>query len=394
MRTLRFRNDATARQRLWPEDAMQHPAKGNIFMWQQCLEFYSQPGDVVLDPMSGIGTTMLAALMGRNVVCVELEAWMVEILHHSWAKMRQHPMMGFELGQVEIHQGDARDLSWLPQVSCILTSPPYEGALVEGTDGIDWTKKERDGDVSKQPHLPKTSRYRGYTRPSLVLTSPPYEEVASSVKNTNRNDALRGHPETAGKPMAYTRPSLVLSSPPYEGTNVDRAESLGEAPFGGPNSQARGHGYTRPGSLSENIGNLRSTAYWIAMHAVYAECYRILRPGGILCLAVKGFTRDHQYVDLPQQTSDLCESLGFMPHDHWRRELASLSFWRILQATDKVEEVVAQRADLFGLVEDVKRIKRVDNGKLDARLRYEEVLALRKPDGLEDAYRTLVEAGK
>jgi len=353
MRTLRFREDATARQRLWPEDAMQHPAKGNIFMWQQCLEFYSQPGDVVLDPMSGIGTTMLAALMGRNVVCVELEAWMVEILHHSWAKMRQHPMMGFELGQVEIHQGDARDLSWLPQVSCILTSPPYEGALVEGTDGIDWTKKERDGDVSKQPHLPKTSRYRG-----------------------------------------YTRPSLVLSSPPYEGTNVDRAESLGEAPFGGPNSQARGHGYTRPGSLSENIGNLRSTAYWIAMHAVYAECYRILRPGGILCLAVKGFTRDHQYVDLPQQTSDLCESLGFMPHDHWRRELASLSFWRILQATDKVEEVVAQRADLFGLVEDVKRIKRVDNGKLDARLRYEEVLALRKPDGLEDAYRTLVEAGK
>ena len=72
---------------------------------------------------------------------------------------------------------------------------------------------------------------------------------------------------------------------------------------------------------------------------------------------------------------------GWVKHDHWRRELWSLSFWRILQATDKEETIVAHMRDMFDLdLREVKRMKRINNGKLDDRLRFEEVLAFRKPD--------------
>jgi len=139
---LRVRNDAAMRKRLFVAEAMAHPAKGNIFMWQECIERYSKEGDTVLDPMAGIGTTLIAALMGRNVICVEKETHFVEPMRRSWEKMRQHPMLGYELGQVEIHQGDARDLSAIlglehpvleqnPDLAAdvILSSPPYEGSI-------------------------------------------------------------------------------------------------------------------------------------------------------------------------------------------------------------------------------------------------------------------------
>ena len=75
-----------------------------------------------------------------------------------------------------------------------------------------------------------------------------------------------------------------------------------------------------------------------------------------MALVLKGFTRDGVYQDLPTQTLELCQSLGFEPVDRWRRELWSLSFWRILQ-------------------------KRRSPDTFDDRLNFEEVLAFRKPAG-------------
>jgi len=59
----------------------------------------------------------------------------------------------------------------------------------------------RPGDIRKYARKPSGA---GYTRPSAIITSPPYEGIANSTKNTNTNDALRGHPTS---PMSYTRNS-------------------------------------------------------------------------------------------------------------------------------------------------------------------------------------------
>ena len=76
----------------------------------------------------------------------------------------------------------------------------------------------------------------------------------------------------------YTRPQqvdAVIQSPPYqEGAKGrgDTSEELTNGPF-------RGRSY-RPGDMygnGENIGNLRSEAYWSEISKVYAECWRILQ---------------------------------------------------------------------------------------------------------------------
>jgi len=282
------------------------------------IEAYSQPGDTVLDCMAGIGTALIAALMGRNVICVELEAHFVDPMRRSWEKMRQHPMLGYSLGNVLIVQADARALP-LPDASVgvALTSPPYEGAIAEGKDGIDWSITRRENgklrDRTNEPSLNTSVRYRGYTRKvDLIATSPPFEH------------------------------SLGADNP-----NVDNYKSGGA--FGDT-------AYTRKVDLGDNIGNLRSDAYWSAMKLVYQECFRVLRPGGILALVLKGFTRAGEYVNLPQQTEDLLLDAGWIKHDEWKRQLWSLSFWRILQ-------------------------KRRSPETWDERLGYESVLAFKKPGG-------------
>ena len=125
METIRFKNDTLTRKRLMVPESFQHPAKGQLGMWATMIERYSKEGDTVLDPMSGSGATLLAALMGRDVVCVELEGHFVDPMRRSWEKMQQHPMLGFKTGNVTIIQGDARCLP-LPDASVGVTrtSPP------------------------------------------------------------------------------------------------------------------------------------------------------------------------------------------------------------------------------------------------------------------------------
>lgn len=112
------------------------------------------------------------------------------------------------------------------------------------------------------------------------------------------------------QPQSYTRPvDAVVTSPPYEGTRADGSGINGEM------GNAGFHGYTNEKPTAwhterdqTNIGNLRGEKYWEAMRLVYAECHRVLAPGGVMALVVKGYTRDGQYVDLPQQTVDECEA--------------------------------------------------------------------------------------
>lgn len=325
-------------------------------MWQECIERYSEPGQLVLDPMAGIGTTLVAALMGRDVVVNELEHHFLLVASRNWAKMRERPTFG-GLGQVRISWGDARNLdTWkpspyqnlamlyphddwrvlktrrrkyglpladaralpLPRADAVVTSPPYEGSMDGHKDGIAWEKVGRQNGPNGQGKVSQ-----GYTLPDAIITSPPYE--------SHHQGGPDGHPERqdGGEGGRITRryTDCVITSPPF-----GEAEKRDRSPVqDGSVSDVMTRSYRSGVHGAENIGNLRSDAYWTAMQAVYAECWRVLRPGGTLCLVLKGFTRDGAYVDLPAQTRELVEGLGFVHRETWLRELWTLSFWRILQ---------------------------------------------------------------
>ena len=334
---MKLKPDKVLRDRFFTSESYQHPAKGHLGLWWEILERYTKPGEWVLDPMAGVGATMLGGLMGRNVICVEKEQHFIEPMRASWAKMRQNPMLGHELGQVVILRGDALALP-LGRVDAAVFSPPYESALDGHQDGITWEKVQRPNGPHGQGKVEQS-----YTRPvDSIITSPPYEEALGLHSGG-------GHDES--------RYQMYAS--------------------GGKNSSDAAYGRT-----SQNIGNLRGPAYWDAMQQVYSECHRVLKPGGLMALVLKGFTRDGEYVDLPAQTRELVETLGFRFVETWQRELWSLSFWRILQGSEKKAIKLGLQ---IGLTEDditeVIRTYRVSNGKLDDRLRFETVLALRRKGG-------------
>lgn len=84
------------------------------------LEEFSAPGDLVLDPFAGYGTTLLiAARLGRRGVGVELSADRLRI-----ARVRLGP-------EAAVHHGDARRLTDMVSgsVDLCLTSPPYMNAV-------------------------------------------------------------------------------------------------------------------------------------------------------------------------------------------------------------------------------------------------------------------------
>ena len=104
-----------------------HPAKMLPVLARWIIQAYSAPGDLVVDPMAGTGTTVVeAALAGRRGVGVELEARWVSLARANL----EHVLPPGARPLAEVRAGDARVLPALlgnlaSTVDLIVTSPPY-----------------------------------------------------------------------------------------------------------------------------------------------------------------------------------------------------------------------------------------------------------------------------
>jgi hypothetical protein len=68
-----FPRDDRYRKELFPNfDITLHPAKANIYLVTECVKYVSEQEETVMDVMSGTGTIMVGALIGRRVICVEI----------------------------------------------------------------------------------------------------------------------------------------------------------------------------------------------------------------------------------------------------------------------------------------------------------------------------------
>ncbi|WP_078492513.1 TRM11 family SAM-dependent methyltransferase [Streptomyces yerevanensis] len=111
-----------------------HPAKMLPAIAAHAIATYTEPGDVVLDPMCGIGTTLVEAVhLGRHALGTEYEPkW----AHLAEQNLRHADTQG-ATGAGAVYCGDARRLTALIPaafhglVDLVVTSPPY-GASVHG----------------------------------------------------------------------------------------------------------------------------------------------------------------------------------------------------------------------------------------------------------------------
>jgi modification methylase len=115
------------RHRRYLPESNRHPAKMLPALARQAIEAYSEPGELILDPMCGIGTTLVEAIhAGRRAVGIELDPRWAKLaranVDHARAQGASHP--------AHVIEGDARLTPQLltdehRQVDLILTSPPY-----------------------------------------------------------------------------------------------------------------------------------------------------------------------------------------------------------------------------------------------------------------------------
>ncbi|MEV0033572.1 DNA methyltransferase [Nocardia sp. NPDC050793] len=113
-------------------DSTAHPAKMFPAIVQHAIATYTRPGDIVLDPMCGIGTTLVESLhLGRRAVGVEYEGRWAELARTNIALARE---AGIYLA-ADVYHGDARKLGDLVptelrgQARLVITSPPYGDSL-------------------------------------------------------------------------------------------------------------------------------------------------------------------------------------------------------------------------------------------------------------------------
>jgi hypothetical protein len=125
---------ATQRAGRYMPGSTAHPAKMLPAIARQAIAAYTQPGDLVLDPMCGIGTTLVEAVhLGRDAIGVELESRWANLASANIAHACRHGAPG----AASVVTGDARqtpdlvDPALTGRVTLVLTSPPY-GRSVHG----------------------------------------------------------------------------------------------------------------------------------------------------------------------------------------------------------------------------------------------------------------------
>jgi SAM-dependent methyltransferase len=154
-------------------ESFAHPGKMLPALARTAIERYSQPGELVLDPMCGIGTTLVEAIhAGRRAIGVELEG--------RWAALAAanvgHARAQGARGQALVQHGDARMLGrglldeLAGQAALILTSPPYgpstHGLVNKRHGRLQKTNWRYGHDRGNLAHLPSQTTRTG--RPGFL----------------------------------------------------------------------------------------------------------------------------------------------------------------------------------------------------------------------------------
>lgn len=166
-----------------------HPGKMLPALARRAIEAYSDPGDLVLDPMCGIGTTLVESIhAGRRAVGTELEA--------RWATLARanikHAQHQGARSSAQVIEGDARHLPRLlathaptayGHVDLILTSPPYacEVADVSNANLVSGVGPIRREDTSNYS-TDKTNLGHARGRAYIAAMAEVYEACAAVLK--------------------------------------------------------------------------------------------------------------------------------------------------------------------------------------------------------------------
>ncbi len=144
------------------KDVLRHPAKFPETLAQEFIEFFTKRGQVVLDPMAGTGSALVAALRtGRHSYGIELNPAYASLARQIIEEERQSLGEAAAGLAAEVIIGDAACLAEhvadhsIPLVDYVITSPPYWDMLrARGAQTQKERRQAQDLDVfySDDPH--------------------------------------------------------------------------------------------------------------------------------------------------------------------------------------------------------------------------------------------------
>jgi DNA modification methylase len=130
------------------KDVLRHPAKFPETLAFEFIQFFTKPGQVVLDPMAGTGSALVAALRsGRNSYGIELNPAYADIARQVVASERVLLGEAATAFGAEIITGNAAGIAQhvadyqIPPIDYVITSPPYWDML--RARGAETQKKRR-----------------------------------------------------------------------------------------------------------------------------------------------------------------------------------------------------------------------------------------------------------
>lgn len=224
------------------------------------------------------------------------------------------------------------------EASAIISSPPYANSVNAETCGIDWTKmgpatgKRKRGPGTK--HHETLMQQLSYQSPSAIVSSPPFIDARQNTtpSKKGKNAPTKHDPEAWSSPHASgatlgqlgSMPegslAAIVTSPPYaEGLSKEHTyQDHGKREKDSHRRIMTEKGVADPfyGTTAGNLGNANAESYWSEIAKVYQSCFDVLPPHGHMILVLKGYIRRRQYVDLPAQTVQLLEHVGFTVL-HW-----------------------------------------------------------------------------
>jgi modification methylase len=185
---------AQRRGRYIPESSA-HPGKMFPAIAAHAIAVYTAPGDIVIDPMCGIGTTLVEAVHADRVaIGVEYERRWADLALRNIQLATDHGAPGYATAIC----GDARDIRRLVgsdvhgRAALVLTSPPYGRAT--------------HGHIRVEPDSG-----------SLVKTDYRYSQDPANLAHAGVEDLMTGFGQILAGCLALLRPGgyLVMTTRPF-----------------------------------------------------------------------------------------------------------------------------------------------------------------------------------
>lgn len=311
------------RKKYYIASAVKHPAKADIPMMVWILKKFCKDGDIVLDPMAGIGGTLIEGMRlfpNSIFIGIELEEKFVKWCNASIKKTEKIAKEDWfmKVGKAICIQGDARELGKVvkEKVSKIISSPPYAETVSPFARGTALSKDKgtKIGCHNIGEGYSENKNNIGNLKHGeidKIITSPPYAEQVQSSRHSDHQPGRR-------------------------------KERLAEAGYDPEKYWSGKCDVTwEYGKDKENIGNLKQQTYLEAMYLVYCQCFKVLKPEGLMILITKDFIRSQKRIRLGEDTIKLCQMARFKHIHTYHRKIENPSFWRILyeQKYPQVEKI-------------------------------------------------------